>query len=106
MGSINVIIKPIAAARLRLLMDAEPDANELGIQLQMTSSGCGSLAFSITLTTKSKEDRCEELEGIRLFYREGDHAWLNGLVVDLNRETGRFQIFHSNPPSTSCPIAP
>lgn len=100
-----MIITPLAAARLRLLIDAEPDAKELGIQLQMTSSGCGSLAFSITLTTKSKEEQSIELEGIPLIYREEDRQWLNGLVVDLNRETGRFQIFHPNPPTTSCPVA-
>ncbi len=98
-------ISSLAAARLRLLMEQEADAPELGIKLQMTSSGCGSLSFAIAITTPEKNDLSEEIEGIKLFYQEADRSWLAGLVIDLNRETGRFQIFHPRPPASGCALS-
>ncbi|MGC5325036.1 hypothetical protein [Brevibacillus sp. SYSU BS000544] len=99
-----ITISSVAAASLRMLIEQEPDAPELGIQVQMTSTGCGSLSFSIGITTPNRNDLCEEVEGIRVFYTQNDRSWLQGLVIDRNAETGKFEIFHPNPPSTSCPI--
>lgn len=103
MGSI-ITITPVAAASLRMLIDREPDAPLLGIQVQMTSTGCGSLSFGIGITTPNRDDESEEIEGIRVFFSRNDRSWLQGLVIDRNSETGKFEIFHPNPPSTSCPV--
>jgi Fe-S cluster assembly iron-binding protein IscA len=95
-------ISPPAAARLRALIDGEPDAERLGIRIAAITTGCNSSSFSIAISERNHNEQMLVVEGIRLFYRDQDIALLDGVTIDVNRQTGRFSIFHPQPPQAGC----
>ncbi|WP_139489491.1 HesB/IscA family protein [Brevibacillus dissolubilis] len=97
-------ITPLAAARLHMLIQQEPDADVLGISVQVVTTGCSSFSYNITMTERGPRDECEEIAGLSLFYQITDIPLIQGLVIDFDKETGRFHIFNPNPPAASCPI--
>jgi len=100
-----ITITPAAAARLSALIAQEQDADRLGIKIIATTSGCGSLAYSIAITEASRMDKSIDVSGIRLFYREEEKDMLNGIIVDFDPMTGRFSLAHPRPPQTGCPLS-
>jgi Fe-S cluster assembly iron-binding protein IscA len=99
-----ISITPLAAARLSRLIRQEPDGDQLGMKVVVTTTGCNSYTYGITITEPGANDRCDVIEGIRVLYREEDRALLQGLLIDCDPHTGRFSIAHPNPPQASCPI--
>jgi Fe-S cluster assembly iron-binding protein IscA len=99
-----ITITPAASARLSALISHEPDADRLGIRLVVTTTGCGSYAYSIAITEPSPDESTMTISGIMLCYKEADRPILEGCIVDLNPHTGRLQVFHPHPPASPCPI--
>lgn len=100
-----ITITPQAAARLGFLISQEPDADQLGIRLLRTTSGCGSSAFSITITESAPGEQVAESNGIRLFYPISDAEVLHGVRIDYDPSTGRFSVFSPSPLQNDCRIS-
>lgn len=98
-----ITITSHAAARLSLLIAEEPDAEDLGIRLVPTTTGCGSFTYSIAITEAQSRDETWICSGIRLFYQPAEVATLMGIVIDCDPQTGRFSITHPRPLSGDCP---
>lgn len=99
-----VTISESAASRLHALIAGEPDADQLGMRINVTTTGCSSYAYSIALTEKSKQEEEITVAGIRFFYRQDELSLLTGIVIDVNQKTGRFSIYHPHPPQAGCPM--
>lgn len=98
-----LVITPYAAARLSLMIAEEPDAQELGIRLVSTTTGCGSYTYSIAITEKENSDLEQDINGIRLFYKYTEEEKLSGIVIDCDASSNRFSIIHSKPLHNHCP---
>jgi len=98
-----LIITPYAAARLSWMIAEEPDAENLGIRLIMTTTGCGSYTYSIAITEKDKSDQELEVSGIRLFYKNTEEDQIAGILIDCDAATNRFSIRHNRPQQSDCP---
>ncbi|WP_400164042.1 HesB/IscA family protein [Brevibacillus sp. TJ4] len=101
-----ITITPQAAARLSLLISQEPDADQLGIRLLPTTTGCGSDTFGITITEAAPGEQVAVIHGIRLFYNSSDVDVLRGIRIDFDSSTGRFSIFSPRPMQNDCHIPP
>lgn len=99
-----ITITPAASALLRRLLLAEPDVDQLGIKILVTTTGCSSYSFSIAMTEPSANDRETWIDGIRLLTQESEEAFLDGLIIDRNRENGRLQIFHPTQLQGGCSL--
>lgn len=99
-----ITVTPHAAAHLSLLIRQEPDADQLGIRLVRTTTGCGSSTFSITITEAEPGDCVTWTNGIRVWYRDADVETVNGLIIDCDPATGRFSIFSPRPLANDCRI--
>ncbi|EGK08926.1 hypothetical protein HMPREF9374_3166 [Desmospora sp. 8437] len=95
---VNIRISPLAAARLKVLLHWEEDGENLAVRLVPLTSGCGSPSFALELTEVRPDDHVIWVEGVPFTCPESDQAWLNGIEMDWNRETGRFSIHHPHPP--------
>ncbi|MFD2372013.1 iron-sulfur cluster biosynthesis family protein [Brevibacillus sp. GCM10020057] len=98
-----ITITPLAAARLALLIAEEPDADNLGIKLISTTTGCGSYTYSIAITEAQRYEQILEVNGIRFLYHEADAEQLTGTVIDFDAATGRFSILHPRTMRNDCP---
>ncbi|GED29680.1 MULTISPECIES: iron-sulfur cluster biosynthesis family protein [Brevibacillus] len=98
-----ITITSLAAARLSLLIAEEPDAQDLGIKLIPTTTGCGSFTYSIAITEVTSRDHVLDLSGIRFLYRDEEAEQLTGTVIDFDANTGRFSIIHPRPLQNDCP---
>lgn len=98
----NIQISPLAAARLKALLASEKDGNELAVRVVPLTSGCGSPSFALELTDICRGYEIAEAEGIRFTCPPAEKAWLDGIVIDFNRENGKFIIHHPRPPLTDC----
>ncbi|MFF0830339.1 iron-sulfur cluster biosynthesis family protein [Brevibacillus sp. NPDC003359] len=99
-----ITITPTAAARLAQMIAEESDAEQLGIRLVPTTTGCGSYTYSIAITEAEKQDLDQEISGIRYFYQTHEIDKLSGTVIDCDPATGRFSIFHPRPMQTHCSL--
>ncbi|MGZ0052971.1 HesB/IscA family protein [Brevibacillus gelatini] len=97
-----ITITPQAAARLALMIAEEHDANELGIRLVPTTTGCGSFTYSIAITEAEKHDQVQVINEVRFFYKPQDVDKLVGTVIDCDPVTGRFSIRHPRPQAADC----
>ncbi|MGG4441974.1 HesB/IscA family protein [Brevibacillus fortis] len=99
-----ITITPTAAARLAQMIGEESDAEQLGIRLVPTTTGCGSYTYSIAITEAENQDLDQEISGIRFFYQTHEIDKLSGTVIDCDPATGRFSIFHPRPMQTHCSL--
>ncbi|MBG9940760.1 iron-sulfur cluster biosynthesis family protein [Brevibacillus formosus] len=99
-----ITITPTAAVRLAQMIAEESDAEQLGIRLVPTTTGCGSYTYSIAITEADKHDLDQEISGIRFFYQTHEIDKLSGTVIDCDPATGRFSIFHPRPMQTDCSL--
>ncbi|MGO0060661.1 HesB/IscA family protein [Brevibacillus fluminis] len=99
-----ITITPAASALLRDILAAETDADALGIKVLVTTTGCSSYSFSIAMTEPGASDRVTWIDGIRLLTTESEEAFLDGLIIDRNRENGRLQIFHPTQLQGGCSL--
>ena len=100
----NIRISNQAAARLHALLLEEPDQDKLSVRLVPLSTGCGTPSFALELTEVRPGFFTTETKGIRFSYSPEEKDWLDGIVIDWNRETHKFSIFHPEPLlSDDCP---
>lgn len=99
-----ITITPAATTRLRSVIAAEPDAELLGIKILVTTTGCSSYSYSVAITEPSTDDRETFIDGIRLLANENEEAFLDGLIIDVNAENGRLQIFHPRQLQSGCSL--
>lgn len=99
-----ITITPTAAVRLAQMIAEESDAQQLGIRLVPTTTGCGSYSYSIAITEADKHDIAQNISGIHFFYQTHEIDKLSGTVIDCDPATGRFSIFHPRPLQTDCSL--
>ncbi|TKI56122.1 hypothetical protein E8L90_11955 [Brevibacillus antibioticus] len=99
-----ITITPTAAVRLAQMIAEESDAEQLGIRLVPTTTGCGSYTYSIAITEADKLDIVQTISGISFFYQTHEIDKLSGTVIDCDPATGRFSIFHPHPMQTDCSL--
>ncbi|ATF12721.1 hypothetical protein HP398_28440 [Brevibacillus sp. HB1.4B] len=99
-----ITITPTAAVRLAQMIAEEADAEQLGIRLVPTTTGCGSYTYSIAITEADKYDIVQDISGIHFFYQTHEIDKLSGTVIDCDPATGRFSIFHPRPMQTDCSL--
>jgi Fe-S cluster assembly iron-binding protein IscA len=100
----NIQLTPLAAVKLKLLLLQERENQNLAVHVVPLTTGCGSPSFALEITEASSQFQKVEILGVPFAWQTGEEAWLDGLVIDLNRETGRFVIYHPNPPFSTCPF--
>lgn len=99
-----ITITPTAAVRLAQMIAEESDAQQLGIRLVPTTTGCGSYSYSIAITEADKHDIAQNISGIHFFYQTHEIDKLSGTVIDCDPATGRFSISHPRPMQTDCSL--
>lgn len=97
--SVNIQISPLAAARLKILLHWEEEDEQLAVRLVPLTCGCGTPSFALELTEVGSDDLLVWVEGIPFACSESEKTWLNGVEIDWSRQTGRFSIYHPDPPS-------
>ncbi|MBA4494872.1 hypothetical protein ACFO25_03710 [Paenactinomyces guangxiensis] len=58
-------------------------------------------SFALELTEILPHFETEVKQGIPFVWLPAEAAWMDGLVIDLNRENGKFSVYHPHPPSMS-----
>lgn len=101
-------ITPLAIAKLTYLLYQEQQEDErLAIRVIPLTSGCSTPSFALEITQPNPSWEQIEIEGILFAFPPKERAWLDGLFIDFNRETGKFSIYHPNPPFMSdCQLPP
>jgi Fe-S cluster assembly iron-binding protein IscA len=103
----NIHLSPLAAVKLKLLIMEEKSDQPLAIRVIPLTSGCNTPSFALEITEVLDKYETQTEQGILFAWLPSEVAWMDGLVIDLNRETGKFSIFHPNPPFMGeCPIEP
>lgn len=85
----------LALAKLKLILFQETGAQPLAFRIVPLTSGCSTPSFALELTEIGKHP-LTDYQGVP-FLDQSEHSWLDGLVIDLDRETGKLSIFHPNP---------
>ncbi|GGE09142.1 hypothetical protein GCM10011571_08100 [Marinithermofilum abyssi] len=105
----DIQLSDLAAARLKALLLDEPDSDRLAVRVIPLTSGCSTPSFALELTDIREGYIVTEVKGISFACPPGETGWLDGIVIDLNRENGKFSIYHPDPPflpDCSMPAAP
>ncbi|SHF30438.1 Fe-S cluster assembly iron-binding protein IscA [Seinonella peptonophila] len=105
--NLHVDISDLAAAKLKWLLTQEQDQSSdwLGFRVIPLTSGCNTPSFAIEMTEWKISDSKIEVKGVPFLYDVATSNWLDGLVIDVNRDTGRFSVYHPNPPEMGgCPL--
>ncbi|RAL21894.1 hypothetical protein [Thermoflavimicrobium daqui] len=97
----NIQLSPLAAAKLKLILLDEKGDQPLAVRIIPLTSGCSTPSFAIELTEIRPEFKIQNEQGIDFAWLPHEDAWMDGLVIELNRENGKFSIFHPNPPFMS-----
>ncbi|SFJ47375.1 iron-sulfur cluster biosynthesis family protein [Thermoflavimicrobium dichotomicum] len=97
----NIQLSPLAAAKLKLILMEENTEHPLAVRVIPLTSGCSTPSFAIELTEVRPEFETQAVEDIVFAWLPQEAAWMDGLVIDLNRENGKFSIYHPNPPFMS-----
>jgi Fe-S cluster assembly iron-binding protein IscA len=99
----NLLVTDLAAAKLRWLLLQEGES--LAVRVIPRTSGCGTASFALELTEIKPGFETAEIKGVLFAWSPSEEGWLNGLEIDLDRETGKFSLFHPRPPfSPDCPL--
>jgi Fe-S cluster assembly iron-binding protein IscA len=94
----DIRISPSAVAQLKRILSQEEDGERLAVRVVPLTSGCGSSAFAIELTEVRPGYITVEKEGILFTCPPYESQWMDGILIDLNRENGKFTILHPRPP--------
>lgn len=91
----TVRLSELAALKLKMLLLDEPDAERLCYRVVPATTGCGSSSFRVTLTEQKEGEHLFVVREIPFSYSEDDLPFLNGLTIELNRQSGKLEL--SNP---------
>lgn len=97
----NIQLSDLAALKLKLLIYQEPSSVPLAVRIIPLTSGCSTPSFALELTEISPGYEMAVVKEITFAWPPSEAAWMDGLVIDLNRENGKFSIFHPHPPFIS-----
>lgn len=89
-------ITELASAKLKLILLQESDTKPLAFRIVPLTTGCSTPSFALELTEISKQQKIVKYQEIP-FLDQSENPWLDGLVIDLNRNSGKFIIYHPNP---------
>ena len=76
-----VSLTPVAAEKIRALLEQENDA-ELGLRVFVAGGGCSGLQYGMTLDTTQEGDEIVELDGVRVFIDDMSATYMNGSEID------------------------
>ncbi|OYD07474.1 hypothetical protein [Paludifilum halophilum] len=100
----NIQIHPLAAARLRTLLSGEEGGEKLAVRIVPLTSGCNTPSFALELTEVLPGYVTTTAEGVPFTCPPAEKEWLDGIIIRLNRESGKFHLYHPHPPSLpDCP---
>jgi hypothetical protein len=54
--------------------------------------------FALELTEIRPKDRTAEIKGIPFAWKPGESDRLHGIRIDWDRKTGKFSVWHPDPP--------
>lgn len=95
----------LAAMKLKILLSDESSETPLAVRVVPLTSGCSTPSLALELTEVLPHHESGEEQGITFVWEPSDRAWMDGLVIDLNRENGKFTIYHPYPPfESSCQL--
>ncbi|MBA4542767.1 MULTISPECIES: iron-sulfur cluster biosynthesis family protein [Thermoactinomyces] len=103
----NINLSPRAAAKLHLLLYEEKKSggHSLAVRIIPLTTGCNSLSFALEITEADARMETVSVNGVPFVWRGDEREWLDGVIIDLNPENGKFSIFHPHPPSMpECPF--
>lgn len=95
----NTTITPLAVAKLTyLLYQEKKNGEQLFFRVIPLTSGCGAPTFALEITEPRRDWIQIQIAGIPFAFPDEETIWMDGLVIDINRENGKFSIYHQNPP--------
>ena len=99
-----VNLSQLAALKLKIILLDESGAEKLCYRVVPVTSGCGSTAFQLTLTEKRDGEHIVWINDIPFGYTKEDFPLLDGLTIDLNRQSGKLELSHRSyqPESAAC----
>lgn len=103
----NIQISSAAAARLHALLLQETGEEQLAVRVVPLTSGCRTPSFALELTEVPPGYLTVTVAEILFTCPPEEKEWLEGLKIDMNRDNGKFMIYHPHPPlMNSCSTAP
>jgi Fe-S cluster assembly iron-binding protein IscA len=101
----DIQLTALAAAKLKLLLWEETKDKPLAIRIVLLTSGCSTPSFCLEVTEQKKQLLMETIADVPFIQYPEDKQWIDGIIIDLNRENGKFHITHPNPEKLSnCPL--
>ncbi|SDY17348.1 hypothetical protein [Thermoactinomyces sp. DSM 45892] len=97
----KVQISDLAVAKLLYILHQEHADESLAFRVMAHTSGCGTPSFAIDLTEVSPHFESIKIKNIPFTWLPSERAWMDGLIIDLNRDNGKFILAHPNPPFQS-----
>ncbi|SFJ47327.1 hypothetical protein [Thermoflavimicrobium dichotomicum] len=94
----KIRLSPLAAAKLKLLLMQENAKHPLVIRVILLTTGCRRSSFGLQMTEIRPEFHTRVEQGIIFAWLPREATWIDGLVIDINRENGKFMVYHPNPP--------
>ncbi|MFC7441936.1 hypothetical protein [Laceyella putida] len=101
----KIEVSELALAKIKWLLWQEQSETPLAIRVISLTSGCSTPSFALEITEPKSDFHTKEIEGVLFAWLPHDAKWMDGLVIDLNRENGKFSIYHPHPSFMSqCPF--
>ncbi|MBD1372696.1 hypothetical protein IC620_10045 [Hazenella sp. IB182357] len=97
----NIELSDLAAARLAMILQQESTEEPLAVRVIPLTSGCATPSFAIEITESLPHYEKGSAKAIPFVWEPEEAAWMDGLIIDLNRENGKFTIYHPHPPFRS-----
>lgn len=97
----NIQLSELAALKLKLLISQETSSEPLAVRVIPLTSGCSAPSFALELTEILPGYKTGTEKGVTFAWLPSEQAWIDGVVIDLNRENGKFSVYHPNPPFMS-----
>lgn len=105
--AVHIHLSDLAAAKLQWLLYQESRTSDkpLGVHVIPLTSGCNTPSFALELSEFSPNCLTQTEKEVPFFWTAEESAWMDGLQIDLNRDNGKFAIYHPHPPYMSeCPF--
>jgi Fe-S cluster assembly iron-binding protein IscA len=101
----NIQVSELALAKMKWLIWQEQSTAPLAFRVISLTSGCGAPTFALEMTEPTPAFQTKRIDGVLFAWLPQDAKWMDGLVIDLNRENGKFSIYHPHPSfMSSCPF--
>ncbi|MDQ0416165.1 Fe-S cluster assembly iron-binding protein IscA [Croceifilum oryzae] len=97
----KIQISDLAAAKLLYILYQEHADQPLAFRVMAHTSGCGTASFAIDLIEVLPHFESIKIKDVPFAWIPSERAWMDGLIIDLNRDNGKFILAHPNPPSQS-----